>query len=143
MLIEEITDCLAKKVESWRYYGKQNSYMVEIVRSNYLKRDLEDEARNGAKNTWNIYTYIYYNHPLFKEFASLVSAGDTFLNFHGGCNYMRKHRNDAGEIVSVQLGCDFNHLHDDERYYETLEEVPTVEFNAVQLYKRLAHDKQS
>jgi hypothetical protein len=46
------------------------------------------------------------------------------LDMHYGCTYYRLHCDDGGQPIIVELGCDYNHLWDDERGYGyTLEEV--------------------
>jgi len=81
---------------------------------------------------WAVYAYIYPKHPLFGEFEldSIYQEQTSRMPFHGGCSYLRHHlmMSDAIEITSVQVGADYNHLHDD--YYTRVspDEADNVEY---------------
>ena len=55
---------------------------------------------------------------------------------------LRWHRNEDGEPTSVQVGCDFNHLHDDAfSFYETREDAHEVFACAVNVFSHLSNEE--
>ena len=70
---------------------------------------------------WTMYAYIYPKHPLFarlrttgKIYELMCQGAVCDLPLHGGPTYFMVHRVDGqGDISSVQVGCDYQHLHDD------------------------------
>ena len=63
-------------------------------------------------NVWNLYCYIYKDHPLFNL---IDKNGDTMqdifdkIRMHGGCTFFKPHINADGEVVCYEIGCDYNH----------------------------------
>lgn len=70
---------------------------------------------NRVKNLWNVYVFIYPKHPHFKEFNGEDMRQDacTILPMHWGPSYHCAHYNEKHEITAHQVGCDYDHLHDD------------------------------
>ena len=85
------------------------------------------------KGIWNAYVIIYIEN-LPNDFTKLLapctqdergrviahyySAGiGRYFNFHYGITYYKKLFNNLGMLTGVKIGCDYNHLHDDEFMY--------------------------
>lgn len=69
----------------------------------------EDEGHR-----WCVYAYIYPTHPRFAAFSgpSMFQDAACALQLHGGPSLLRWHYEDDGKPCSVQVGADYNHLHD-------------------------------
>lgn len=69
-----------------------------------------------GENRWCLYAYLYPKHPHFSKFEgdSMWQDAANFFNWHRGCSYLEYHRDNKGEVGSVQVGCDYNHLYDDQ-----------------------------
>jgi hypothetical protein len=82
-----------------RRYGLVNG---EFVHSDQLE------------HKWCLYAFIFPKHPHFSKFEgnSMWQDAAAFYDWHCGCTYLEYHRNNDGQIVSVQVGCDYNHLYD-------------------------------
>lgn len=89
-----------KKHTGWQRRGKD--FTVEIV------------CTENARYSWSIYAYIYPDHWLFQQFngESFWQPATEDLPLHGGVTFMRCHEH-GGSIDSYQVGCDYQHLHDD------------------------------
>jgi len=73
--------------------------------------------RDDGGHRWNVYAYIYPIHPHFKKFEgeeSIFQDAANALPLHCGASFLRYHYDSSGVITSVQVGSDYNHLHDDE-----------------------------
>lgn len=108
------------KEELWHRYG--NKFLIE-VRHSYG----EPDGFNGS-HRWYLYAYIYRGHPLFTKFdgTHIYQDATKDMPLHGGCSYLRYHVNSdkalAGTPImlsSIQVGCDYNHLHDE--YYTNMD----------------------
>jgi hypothetical protein len=65
---------------------------------------------------WCVYAYIFPKHRLFAEFNDSDSFSQDVcqdLHFHHGPSYLRRHRNEKGEVTCYQVGSDYNHLYDE------------------------------
>jgi len=50
--------------------------------------------------------------------ADYYSAGiNNYFDFHWGITYYEKLFDNMGQLTGVKIGCDYNHLHDDEMSY--------------------------
>lgn len=68
----------------------------------------------GDSVIWNIYAYIYPDHPRFVDVPNKdLHKYFSDLPFHGGITSARKYLNEAGETTSIKIGCDYNHAWDD------------------------------
>lgn len=71
---------------------------------------------NEPHNVWNLYCYIYSDHPLFNLIDKNGNTSQEIFDkipFHGGCTFFQPHINSiTGEVMSYQIGCDFNHHFD-------------------------------
>lgn len=98
-------------------------------------------VRTGrVENKWCVYAFIFPKHPHFPKFEgpSLWQDAASFFDWHGGCSYLEYHRVSAEVISSVQVGCDYNHLHDD-HYLDmaTQEDAASVFRDADELFETL------
>lgn len=76
---------------------------------------VEYQGRRG-NNHWNVYVYLYPKHPMFAAFSA--ADVDTYeitrdMPLHGGQTYFERHFNEAAEVTSVQVGCDYGHYGDE------------------------------
>lgn len=102
------------KQSSWT--RKCNKFAVELKHWSY-----EDSYKsNGVNNVWNLYCYIYKDHPLF----NLIDKDSDYdqdicrkIPMHYGCSFFQRHIVE-GEVRSYQIGCDYNHYGD--QFYQDL-----------------------
>jgi len=124
------------KKEVWNIRG-DNCY-IEVVNS---KRKIPDELKvwEEGENSWFVYAYIYENHPLFKKFDgdSIFQDAANNLPLHGGCTFIC-YSGDGKSFLSVKVGADYKHLHDDRfSNYETQEDAKEVFDDAKKLLEYL------
>ena len=93
---------------------RHKNFAVEVSRHVV---QIHEELDLGP-NRWCVYVYVYPTHPLF---GSIDLNGRMWQNpledfpLHGGCSFSKVHQQFKGGVVSVQIGCDYNHC-GDERY---------------------------
>ena len=93
--------------DEWKQRGK--NFMVSVSRHS-VKSD------EHAPHRWCVYVYIYSQHPHFKNFSvnAMWQDAASMLPLHGGPTFLRWHFDESGNApVTVQVGCDYNHLYDD------------------------------
>ena len=130
-----------KKMTEWRTRGQD--FLVSVV--HYTGEPSNLTVLGGlfdgeGLNHWCVYAYIYPKHPLFKEFADegLGQPVTEEMPLHKGCSFCRAHVNYEKEVVSYQVGCDYNHLHDTSyTNMATAEEASSVFEDAEKLVKYL------
>jgi hypothetical protein len=109
--------------DEWRFSGRDFSVVVS------RHEVAPDKISNTGIHRWCVYAYLYPKHPHFKnvEGSSIYQNATEVMPLHGGCSLIRFHKEAEAEINSIQVGCDYNHLHDD-RFcdYETKEEAAEV-----------------
>jgi hypothetical protein len=90
----------------WWLKGKD--FMVQVKHHTTLDDD-------RVKNLWNVYVFVYPKHPHFKDFIGVNMWQDacTILPMHAGPTYYRPHFDEKHEVTAHQVGCDYDHLHDD------------------------------
>ena len=122
--------------DEWRRRGKD--FLVSISRHNgYASMD---EGR--GLNRWAVYAYIYPKHPLFKTFVGddMFQDAAQKLPLHGGVSFLEWHHKD-GVPCSVQVGADYDHLHDQNfTHYATAEEAQEVFIDANHLFNYLQEE---
>lgn len=121
----------------WKRFG--DNFLVEVSR-HAVERPEEWEG----KHRWCVYAYIYPGHwhfPAFKG-TDMWQEAASMMPLHGGPSYLRNHEAD-GKIMSIQVGADYNHLHD-ERYTHmaTAEEAYCVFRDAEELFNWLSPEKK-
>lgn len=98
---------------SWKYkeeWKKEGKNFVIIV-----SRHESEVVFDRGKYRWCIYAYIYPKHPRFNlidKNGPMYQPACDDLPLHGGPSYFQSHLNNDGKITSYQIGCDYNHLHD-------------------------------
>jgi hypothetical protein len=100
-----------KRSENWMREGK--NFLVKINRHEVKRRD--EEYSYEGPHRWCVYAYIYPKHPRFPKFegSAMWQPAATALPMHGGPSLLTLHYDDDGKVLSVEVGCDYNHLHDD------------------------------
>lgn len=118
--------------DEWRRRGE--NFLVTISRHYAL------HTRDGGPHRWAVYAYIYPNHSLFGEF----SGGDMWqpaaleLPLHFGPSLLKWHFYENGKPSSVQIGADYDHLHDERfTYYADPESAQEVFNDADLLFEYL------
>lgn len=101
--------------DEWKKYGE--NFCIVVSRHSVPTTTYDDKG----PNRWRIYAYIYPKHWHFGSFDGdgLWQDATSVLNLHGGASFFRANRDDIGDITSIQVGCDYNHLHDE--YYTNLD----------------------
>lgn len=123
-----------KHKDTWTRKGKH--FAVEITRHSVALEPIGDEGTQR----WCVYGYIYPQHPLFAKFEgdSIHQVATQDLPLHCGCTYLRWHRDHDGSVCSVQVGADYNHLHDEQYTHAPTLADSGVERDANQLFDHLA-----
>lgn len=98
-----------RKSDTWRRMGKD--FTVEVY--HYIEPG--PESYDDGRHRWNVYAYVYPNHPHFKKFSGPAMCQDaaTAMPFHAGPSFLRWFYDDDGKPVSVKVGSDYHHLGDD------------------------------
>jgi hypothetical protein len=93
---------------------RSSNFLVEISR--HSTESINDMY---GTNMWCVYAYIYKSHPHFDKFDGCRMFQDAAcsLPLHAGPSFLKYHRNNDGIITCVQVGADYNHLHDDNYTY--------------------------
>lgn len=95
------------KIEHWVRRGR--TFAVE-VRHHICTLELHGIHR------WCVYVFLYPTHAKFREAMEPEFAVCSLPNapLHRGATFRRTHLNEDGtDIVSVEVGADYNHLHDE------------------------------
>jgi len=115
------------------YRYKSSNFMVEIC---HWKNT--SSIVFPIENKWNVYVYVYDNHPLFNDITSesLSDYGSVSFPLHSGASYHRWFFDNKGKCLYKKIGSDYGHVWD-ERYssYETLNEAYQVEKDAKELFE--------
>ena len=98
--------------DEWKKDG--NGFLIVISR--HTVTPPKGWTTPEGPHRWCVYAYIYPGHPHFAKFSGPEMWQDaaTCMPMHGGPSLLRWHYDDNGKPVSVQVGCDYNHLHDDD-----------------------------
>lgn len=93
----------------WTYRASTRTHVIEVVRW----------TDHHHRNRWNVYVYVYPAHPLFSRIDQAgyaKQAATAAMPLHGGPTSLRVHRRADGDVTSIEVGCDYSHLHDDQYY---------------------------
>ena len=127
---------LEKYMKQSEWTRRSDKFAVELRHWSY-----EDSWKpKGVNNVWNLYCYIYKDHPLFNLIDKDGGTDqDIFykIEMHGGCTFFQPHTVE-GEVRSYQIGCDYNH-YGDEAYQEMSADdgIGYMIFHAENLYNLL------
>lgn len=122
--------------EEWWQRGK--NFLVVVKR---FSVDVRPDVPYAGPHRWAVYAFIYPGHPMFPEFSGrdMWQPAATALPLHGGPSLLRWHYNDDGTPSSVQVGADYNHLHDTHfTTYATKVEAAEVFSDAEELFEHLS-----
>lgn len=94
---------------SWKQRGQH--FTVEVKHWIAPGEATHDDGRNS----WNVYAYIRYGHPLFAGFqgGNLWQEAATSLPLHCGPNFLEWSYGSDGKPICVKVGSDYHHLGDD------------------------------
>jgi hypothetical protein len=100
-----------KHKEEWHRHG--NDFLVVVKRHSVEPSGF---ARDEGPHRWAVYAYVYPEHQTFGNFSGtdMRQQAAVALPLHGGPSLLRWHYDDDGKRTSVQIGSDYNHLHDEE-----------------------------
>jgi len=126
------------KKQEWHKQG--NGFTIVIKHSTNI--DYPSEYMDYGNNRWFIYCYIYPKHKLFDKFngSGMWQDSAVELPLHGGPSYLKWHYDDDGLKTSVQVGCDYSHLYDEEfSFFDNLENNYEVLNDAEKLFNYLSN----
>lgn len=112
----------------WKQSGKH--FLIEI------SRHFRDAPEGEGQNLWAVYAYIYPKHPHFANFDGdgMWQDAASAMPGHSYPSYFRRHEID-GKVTSMQVGWDYNHLHDDHyTYMATADDAGSIFYDADQLF---------
>ena len=128
-----------KHKEQWQ--KRDSNFLVEISRHEVEKSDM---FPNDGIYRWCIYAYIYPTHPLFKNIHNedIHQESVSKMPLHSGASLVRNHHDSDGEVTSIQVGADYNHLHDEQftLIYE-VEDASSIFDDAERLFEWLKNYK--
>lgn len=130
--------------ELWHKRGK--SFNVEV---SCHETPLSPISPELGIYRWCVYAYIYPAHPHFLTFDGtdyFFQDACAILPLHGGvignASYLRYHYTQDGKTSCIQVGADYNHLHDERFTRMSPNEANEVFFDAELLFQWLT-DKES
>lgn len=125
-----------RRKELWSRRGDQ--FCVEVSRHFEPISTISPEL---GEHRWCVYAYIYPKHPHFQKFDGtdyFFQDACAELPLHGGvignASYLRYHYAGGGQTTCIQVGADYNHLHDERFTHMTPEEAGEVFFDAELLF---------
>lgn len=119
--------------DNWKRMGTH--FLVEVARHSV---ELPPNYPLGdGPHRWCVYAYIYAKHPRFARFDGdrMWQQAAVELPLHGGSSYLKWHSELGKPPHCVQVGADYNHLHDDRfTHYATEDEAAEVFRDAGELF---------
>ena len=128
------------RAETWTRRGK--GFIVQVNRHEV---QLPDSYLGEGKRRWFVYAYIYPRHPHFLAFSGddMWQDAATVMPMHGGPTLLRWHCGTDGKPTSVQVGADYNHLHDNcYTFFETTDDAWMVFRDADELFEWLLKKRE-
>lgn len=126
---------------SWRHKDiwtrEGENFIVQVSRHSVGQSEYE---RTGP-HRWCVYAYVYPKHSAFASFdgPQMWQPAATRLPLHGGPSLLRWHYDDDGKPTSVQVGADYNHLHDERfTHMATADDARSVFADADELHAALS-----
>ena len=131
-----------KHKEVWGRMGKD--FYIEVVRWESMTAEEYESMRErgmafNGRFIWNIYCYLYPDHPRF-NLAKEEDMCDCPINsFHYGCTYAKRNRSIDGTVICKRYGNDYNHYGDDHfTYIEKPEDAFQIFSDADELFEELS-----
>ena len=103
------------------------------------------EPHAEGPHRWCVYAYVYPAHPHFANFSGdkMFQDAATMMPMHAYPSFLQWHRAEDGKPTSVQVGADYNHLHDDRyTHFVTADDAASVFSDADMLFDWLDERKQ-
>jgi hypothetical protein len=125
----------------WKRRGK--GFLVMVSRHS----GVHDEDIGPYR--WCVYAYLYPNHPHFAEFDGdrIWQPAALAMPFHFGATLVSYHysaKDGNYSVTSVQVGADYNHLHDGRfTHMETPDDARQVFSDAEELFSWLQSKSKS
>ena len=123
----------------WKRRG--HDFLIEVSRHEVAVDFDQPSWRRDGPHRWAVYAYIYPKHPRFGRFVGrdLFQPAANDLSLHGCASYLERHYDDDGTQTCIQVGCDYNHLHDEQyTHMETREDAVSVFNDAERLFTLLS-----
>lgn len=97
--------------DMWHKHGK--NFLVEVKRHEQEPFEAGHRFDSGGPNRWCVYAYIYPKHPHFANFkgSDMWQEASAVMPLHG-CASLLEYPMYDGQVMTVKVGCDYNHLHD-------------------------------
>ena len=135
-----------EKQEHWK--NRQDTFLIDIVHWTSPHYEIIDGkfVDVGIKNHWNVYAYIYPNHPLFDKF--LCQNDEYWRNEYisnsplHGCSLYRKHESNS-KITAIQFGSDYGHIDDDYIHVDNIDSAYCIQADAELLFEYIKNLKLS
>lgn len=98
-----------RESQNWKRFHK--NFGVQIV--HYVEPG--EVTYDDGRQRWNVYAYIYPDHPHFKNFSgpNMWQDAATAMPFHAGPSFLQWFYFADGSPASVKVGSDYHHLGDD------------------------------
>lgn len=131
-----------KHKETWGRRG--NNFYVEVVRWEIMSAEKFDEYKqkwgsDTGRFVWNVYCYLYPNHPLFNASEKEDMFDCPVNSFHGGSTFAEWYRKEDGTVSCKKYGCDYNHYQDEDfTHMESPNDAYEVFMDAENLFNELS-----
>lgn len=134
-------DAKYAKTEVWRRHGGQQGarFCVEVKHWLTPRPGWEPGLHDGP-HRWNVYAIVFKGHRLFDGLSTatednyMSSEEVGALPLHGGATYCLPYHDSTGAVTSIEIGCDYAHLHDYFDGFATPEEARRVFADADELF---------
>jgi hypothetical protein len=110
-----------------------------------VRRHKVEPSGGDGPHRWCVYAYVY---PMHRMFAAMHQHSRTGLEpyasmpLHGGCTLRRVHMGTFA-VESIQVGADYNHLHDTAyTWMETREDAAPVFRDAFKLWNHFHEEME-
>lgn len=123
--------------DEWKRAG--NDFLISVTRH----QTDTSPTRGDGPHRWAVYAYIYSTHRLFGTFDGPKVWQDAAIRLplHGRASFLSWHYDDDHKATSVQVGADYNHLHDDDyTHYADADSAYSVFVDADELFDWLQGD---
>lgn len=142
---------MSKHFEGWdakrEWWKRGDNFLIVIKHHSEPPLDEGDPflfGRDDGRKRWCVYAYIFPGHPRFAQqdgTEGFYQPATTGLTLHGGVSYVRVHVDVKREITSLQVGCDYNHIHDGWYTHMDPEHAAGVFSDAQDLFDQLTREQ--